>query len=600
MFHSIQRLGLRGAQRSFLAFVLVLTAGGLSPAANAELSATIELTRAESPFYDFELSFSERVRYFSYQQLVTDADIVAFRQIDPQNFQVQLFVPNDQATGVFLHLPRQQVYSIFGEWNLQASLYYDIASGQSRATAEDLSEPATTALPAADTDIVAEAEVPADDPPAEVQATAEEPEAEAGEAEESATEVAEEVVAEVNASAEADSVVSALAPGESAPEVAQASSPPPGGVSAEMYLLNPQNSRDKAVVQIRFSSPVQGIEQRNFYSNTKITDFYGEYDDYFLEFEAFDVNDSRKTRIALITDYYFDSEQNRVIFRPLEIYAEFDANATTGTQAEVSYGALSDNFVESLRNNTTGGGAALPVVFYNPQQQALALGPEAIGTNNVSPALSESKLPGDLSDIRIKPPVEWQWGFVLNMGLASGGTDLVENDPGTDPTVDLSTTPNFPTFGVGIRWSTDQQLWQLQALLDYSGETFETSDSSSSFARTDLHFQYIYPVSAWTSMPFVQRLAVAGGLSYSSPSIDHSGEIVNSSLYTRATDLGSALGFNYSLRLAVGSRGKSVVEYRSVNNLEYNAAYMQANGVYLGGDDSVSGDYNGLFFNYVF
>ena len=368
-----------------------------------------------------------------------------------------------------------------------------------------------------------------------------------------------------------------------------------GSVSAEFYLLSTKNSRGKKVIQIKFTSPVQGIEKRHFYANTRVTDFYGEYDDYFVELQPFPEGEERTTRIALIADYYFNAEVNRVIFVPIEIYAEFPADATAGSQASVSYGTLNSNFVESLRQASAyiPPSAAAPVTVVTTEETANVLNP------TLSPIVSDSKLPGDVRDMSVKPPAEWQWGLVFNAGINSGGTELVYSDPSTEPQIDVSTVTDFPTFGGGIRWGTDQQFWQFQALLDYSSESFETSDSSSTFTRADIHLQWIYPISGWSSMPFVRTFGVAAGLTHSIPSIEHSGNITTSTLYSRATDLGSSTGFNYSIRWTAPN-GSSIFEYRSVVGLDYNAAFMSGDTADLTVADTVSGDYTGFFYSYVF
>ena len=555
---------------------LLLVCSSFSVSAYAALDTEISFLEQENSFYRFEIVFSERVRYFSHRNIVTNGELLSFKQIDDKTFHTELFLNNPQEDGVLVHLPRQQVYSIFGEWNSNASLYVPIDDdgvAQPNATPVVSSQVETPAPTGSSEDDVVNALVNA---LAGLQAN--------------------NVPAVPEQQSEPEPVeiidgVSELGENEEAPDVRQATDPAVGSVSAEFYLLSTKNSRGKKVIQIKFSSPVQGIEKRHFYANTRVSDFYGEYDDYFLELQPFPEGEERPTRIALIADYYFNAEVNRVIFVPIEIYAEFPAESTAGSQASVSYGTLNSNFVESLRQASAyiPPSAAAPVTVVTAEEAANAL----------SPIVNDSKLPGDVRDMSIKPPAEWQWGYVLNAGLSSGGSELVYTDPSTEPQIDISTVTDFPTFGGGVRWGTDQQFWQVQALLDYTTESFETSDSTSTFTRTDVHVQWIYPVSAWTSMPFVRTLGVAGGLTYSIPDISHSGNITSSTLYSRATDLGSSMGFNYSLRWTAPN-GSSIVEYRSIVGLNYNAAFMSGDTADLTVGDTVSGDYTGFFYSHVF
>ena len=555
---------------------LLLVCSSFSVSAYAALDTEISFLEQENSFYRFEIVFSERVRYFSHRNIVTNGELLSFKQIDDKTFHTELFLNNPQEDGVLVHLPRQQVYSIFGEWNSNASLYVPIDDdgiAQPNAAPVASSQVETPAPTGSSEDDVVNALVNA---LAGLQANS--------------------VPAVPEQQSEPEPVeiidgVSELGENEEAPDVRQATDPAVGSVSAEFYLLSTKNSRGKKVIQIKFSSPVQGIEKRHFYANTRVSDFYGEYDDYFLELQPFPEGEERPTRIALIADYYFNAEVNRVIFVPIEIYAEFPAESTAGSQALVSYGTLNSNFVESLRQASAyiPPSAAAPVTVVTAEEAANAL----------SPIVNDSKLPGDVRDMSIKPPAEWQWGYVLNAGLSSGGSELVYTDPSTEPQIDISTVTDFPTFGGGVRWGTDQQFWQVQALLDYTTESFETSDSTSTFTRTDIHVQWIYPVSAWTSMPFVRTLGVAGGLTYSIPDISHSGNITSSTLYSRATDLGSSMGFNYSLRWTAPN-GSSIVEYRSIVGLNYNAAFMSGDTADLTVGDTVSGDYTGFFYSHVF
>ena len=565
---------LRSSRLIKLALLLVCSSSSVS--AYAALDTEINFLEQENSFYRFEIIFSERVRYFSHRNIVTNGELLSFKQIDDKTFHTELFLNNPQEDGVLVHLPRQQVYSIFGEWNSNASLYVPIDDdgvAQPNAAPVASSQVETPAPTGSSEDDVVNALVNA---LAGLQANS--------------------VPAVPEQQSEPEPVeiidgVSELGENEEAPDVRQATDPAVGSVSAEFYLLSTKNSRGKKVIQIKFSSPVQGIEKRHFYANTRVSDFYGEYDDYFLELQPFPEGEERPTRIALIADYYFNAEVNRVIFVPIEIYAEFPAESTAGSQASVSYGTLNSNFVESLRQASAyiPPSAAAPVTVVTAEEAANAL----------SPIVNDSKLPGDVRDMSIKPPAEWQWGYVLNAGLSSGGSELVYTDPSTEPQIDISTVTDFPTFGGGVRWGTDQQFWQVQALLDYTTESFETSDSTSTFTRTDIHVQWIYPVSAWTSMPFVRTLGVAGGLTYSIPDISHSGNITSSTLYSRATDLGSSMGFNYSLRWTAPN-GSSIVEYRSIVGLNYNAAFMSGDTADLTVGDTVSGDYTGFFYSHVF
>ena len=575
MSYSSARSGLLRSTR-LIKLALLLVCSSFSVGAYAALDTEISFLEQENSFYRFEIVFSERVRYFSHRNIVTNGELLSFKQIDDKTFHTELFLNNPQEDGVLVHLPRQQVYSIFGEWNSNASLYLPIDDdgvAQPNAAPVASSQVETPAPTGSSEDDVVNALVNA---LAGLQANS--------------------VPAVPEQQSEPEPVeiidgVSELGENEEAPDVKQATDPAVGSVSAEFYLLSTKNSRGKKVIQIKFSSPVQGIEKRHFYANTRVSDFYGEYDDYFLELQPFPEGEERPTRIALIADYYFNAEVNRVIFVPIEIYAEFPAESTAGSQASVSYGTLNSNFVESLRQASAyiPPSAAAPVTVVTAEEAANAL----------SPIVNDSKLPGDVRDMSIKPPAEWQWGYVLNAGLSSGGSELVYTDPSTEPQIDISTVTDFPTFGGGVRWGTDQQFWQVQALLDYTTESFETSDSTSTFTRTDIHVQWIYPVSAWTSMPFVRTLGVAGGLTYSIPDISHSGNITSSTLYSRATDLGSSMGFNYSLRWTAPN-GSSIVEYRSIVGLNYNAAFMSGDTADLTVGDTVSGDYTGFFYSHVF
>ena len=573
MSYSSARSGLLRSTR-LIKLALLLVCSSFSVGAHAALDTEISFLEQENSFYRFEIVFSERVRYFSHRNIVTNGELLSFKQIDDKTFHTELFLNNPQEDGVLVHLPRQQVYSIFGEWNSNASLYVPIDD-------DGVAQP--NAAPVASS----QAETPAPTSGSEDDVVNALVNALAGLQGNNVPAVPEPQPEPV----EIIDGVSELGENEEAPDVKQATDPAVGSVSAEFYLLSTKNSRGKKVIQIKFSSPVQGIEKRHFYANTRVSDFYGEYDDYFLELQPFPEGEERPTRIALIADYYFNAEVNRVIFVPIEIYAEFPAESTAGSQASVSYGTLNSNFVESLRQASAyiPPSAAAPVTVVTAEEAANAL----------SPIVNDSKLPGDVRDMSIKPPAEWQWGYVLNAGLSSGGSELVYTDPSTEPQIDISTVTDFPTFGGGVRWGTDQQFWQVQALLDYTTESFETSDSTSTFTRTDIHVQWIYPVSAWTSMPFVRTLGVAGGLTYSIPDISHSGNITSSTLYSRATDLGSSMGFNYSLRWTAPN-GSSIVEYRSIVGLNYNAAFMSGDTADLTVGDTVSGDYTGFFYSHVF
>ncbi len=573
MSYSSARSGLLRSIR-LIKLALLLVCSSFSVGAYAALDTEISFLEQENSFYRFEIVFSERVRYFSHRNIVTNGELLSFKQIDDKTFHTELFLNNPQEDGVLVHLPRQQVYSIFGEWNSNASLYVPIDD-------DGVAQP--NAAPVASSQV----ETPAPTSGSEDDVVNALVNALAGLQGNNVPAVPEPQPEPV----EIIDGVSELGENEEAPDVRQATDPAVGSVSAEFYLLSTKNSRGKKVIQIKFSSPVQGIEKRHFYANTRVSDFYGEYDDYFLELQPFPEGEERPTRIALIADYYFNAEVNRVIFVPIEIYAEFPAESTAGSQASVSYGTLNSNFVESLRQASAyiPPSAAAPVTVVTAEEAANAL----------SPIVNDSKLPGDVRDMSIKPPAEWQWGYVLNAGLSSGGSELVYTDPSTEPQIDISTVTDFPTFGGGVRWGTDQQFWQVQALLDYTTESFETSDSTSTFTRTDIHVQWIYPVSAWTSMPFVRTLGVAGGLTYSIPDISHSGNITSSTLYSRATDLGSSMGFNYSLRWTAPN-GSSIVEYRSIVGLNYNAAFMSGDTADLTVGDTVSGDYTGFFYSHVF
>ena len=590
----------RAVQFAFSALLLGIGFSAFSPQAQAALEAEFSFLRQSENFYTLQLQFDERVRYFSHRDLVTNGEIVSFQRLDDQLFEVELFMTDATADGLFIHLPRQQVYSIFGEWNSRSSFFLPLdqdrqalpdsaTSGDAEAIQSGTGALIASLLPdlaADDANATSDANTTSE---ANLTSTTEAEETAETEAETNAT----ETVAENNAS----SAVADLAVNEVAPEVNQASKPAAGSISAELYLLQERNSRGKKVIQIRFSSPVQGIEQRHFYANTRVDDFYGEYDDYFLELKPFaDDNSSRPTRIALIADYFFNAELNRVVFVPIEIYAEFDANASVGDKAKVTYGTLSSNFVESLRQASA---YVPPAVAAPGGAPVVVMAQQPVSSDGISPIVNSSKLPGDVRDLSIKPPPEWQLALVLNVGITSGGEELVDSDPATNPQVDIATTPDFPTFGVGVRWSTDQQFWQLQALLDYSSEAFETSDSTSTFNRTDIHLQWLYPFSGFTAMPFIQNLSASTGLTYSSPDIAHTGNITDSSLYTRATDLGAAVGFNYGLRWNFAN-GKSVVEYRGIIGMDYNAAFMSADNVNVTSPDTVSGDYTGIFYNHVF
>ena len=578
-------------------FVLLLICASVSFSAHAALDTEIKFIEQDNKFYRFEIEFSERVRYFSHRNLITNADLLSFKQVDDNSYTVELFLSSPDEDGVLLHLPRQQVYSIFGEWNANTLLYLPLEN---------------TNEASAEADVVTNAPEAPVEAPVMVNSQSSSSQQSASSAVTAANPVAAAVAPMTDIALAADAaaaddtdkaqppapeVVSKLADNEVAPEVKQASIPAAGSVSAELYLLSNKNSRGKKVVQIKFSNPVQGIEKRHFYANTRVSDFYGEYDDYFLELQPFPEGEERTTRIALIADYYFNAELNRVIFVPIEVYAEFDANATTGSQAKVSYGTLSSNFVESIRQAS----AYIPPSGTAPviMTSAVGTGAQQAPANAVSPIVTKSKLPGDVRDLSIKPPAEWQWGFVVNAGVTSGGSELVISDPGTNPEIDIATVTDFPTAGIGLRWSTDQQFWQFQALLDYSSENFVTSDSESLFTRTDAHLQWIYPISAWTSMPFIRTLGISVGLTYSSPSIEHGGQIVTSTLYSRATDLGAALGYNYGLRWS-SSSGSSIIEFRTVDGLEYNSAFMKGDDIDLTAADSISGGYTGFFYSYVF
>ena len=582
---------------------LLLLCVSFSFSAYAALDAEIKFVEQNNNFYRFEVEFSERVRYFSHRNLVTNADLLSFKQIDERNYAVELFLSNPDEDGVLLHLPRQQVYSFFGEWNSNTLIYIPLDNYAEEAPIEVESEEEVIAsAPEAEVADANETEpIPAPQPAAsEVEVVA--PAPVVAEVEPVAPVVDVALAAEAEPSEDTDQeqpvdsdAVSELGDNEVAPEVKQASTPAAGSVSAEIYLLSTKNSRGKKVVQIKFSNPVQGIEKRHFYANTRVSDFYGEYDDYFLELQPFPEEEERTTRIALIADYYFNAELNRVIFVPIEVYAEFDANATAGAQAQVSYGTLSSNFVESIRQAS----AYIPPSGTAPVIMTTAAEPQQVSASTLSPIVTKSKLPGDVRDLSIKPPAEWQWGIVLNAGITSGGSRLVNSEPGTNPEVSIATVTDSPTAGIGLRWSTDQQFWQFQALMDYSAENFTTSDSESLFTRNDLHLQWIYPVSAWTSMPFIRTLSLSAGLTYSSPRIEHAGEIVSSTLYSRATDLGAALGYNYGFRWS-SATGSSIVEFRTVDGLEYNAAFMKGDDVDLTAADSISGGYTGLFYSYIF
>ena len=579
---------LRMLRSALGALLLGLGLAALSPQASAALEAEFSFLRQSENFYTLQLQFDERVRYFSHRDLVTNAEIVSFQRLEDDLFEVELFMTDDTADGLFIHLPRQQVYSIFGEWNSRSSFFLPLdqdrqALPDSASSGEDAAaQSGTGALIASLLPDLAEDDANAT---TDTNATVDN--------EQTDTNATEATIAESNAS----SAVSNLAINESAPEVNQASLPAAGSISAELYLLQERNSRGKKVIQIRFSSPVQGIEQRHFYANTRVDDFYGEYDDYFLELKPFpENNSSRPTRIALIADYFFNAELNRVVFVPIEIYAEFDANASVGDKATVTYGTLSSNFVESLRQAS----AYVPPAAVLPGGAPVVIAAQQpVNADGISPIVNSSKLPGDVRDLSIKPPPEWQLGLLLNVGITSGGEELVDSDPNANPQIDIATTPDFPTFGIGVRWSTDQQFWQLQALLDYSSEDFETSDSTSTFARTDIHLQWLYPFSGFTAMPFIQNFTASGGLTYSSPEISHSGGITSNTDFTRATDLGSAVGFNYGLRWNF-DKGRSVIEYRGITGLNYNAVFMSSDSVNVTSPDSVSANYSGIFYNYVF
>ena len=577
-------------------FALLLTCASVSLSAQAALDTEIKFVEQDNNFYRFEIAFSEQVRYFSHRNLITNAELMSFKQIDKQNYAVELFLSNPDEDGVLLHLPRQQVYSMFGEWNTNTLLYLPLDSYNEALEQDEVVADASDAVVDGNTETS-----PAPQPSSSAVTAANPAAAKVDQVEEIALSTKADDDANEDNKDESETVdselVAELGDNEVAPEIKQASTPAAGSVSAELYLLSTKNSRGKKVVQIKFSNPVQGIEQRHFYANARVSDFYGEYDDYFLELQPFPEDEERTTRIALIADYYFNAELNRVIFVPIEIYAEFDANATTGSQAKVSYGTLSSNFVESIRKASAyipPSGTA-PIIVTNASEA----GAQQMPMNTISPIVTKSKLPGDVRDLSIKPPAEWQWGFVVNAGITSGGSELVNSEPGTNPEVEIATVTDFPTAGIGLRWSTDQQFWQFQALIDYSSEDFSTSDSESVFTRTDVHLQWIYPISAWTAMPFVRTLGLSAGLTYSSPSIEHSGEIVSSTLYSRATDLGAALGYNYGLRWS-SATGSSIVEFRAVDGLEYNSAFMTGDDVDLTADDSVSGAYTGLFYSYVF
>ena len=563
----------------FSALLLGIVCNAFSTKAQAALEAEFDFLRQSDNFYVLQLQFGERVRYFSHNDLVSNGEIVSFKKLDDKIFEIELFMTDADAEGLFIHLPRQQVYSIFGEWNNRASFFLPLDQNRQAVPGSATKGTAATAqsgTSALIANLVPDLEAPVPD---------------------STTNNAESAVSsETTEEASASNPVSKLTADERAPQVNQADTPAAGSISAEFYLLQKRNSRGKRVVQVKFSSPVQGIEQRHFYANTRVDDFYGEYDDYFLELQPFpDDNSSRPTRVALIADYFFNAELNRVVFVPIEIYAEFDANASVGDKAEVSYGTLSSNFVESLRQAS----AYVPPAAIAPGAPVVIMAQQPEIANGASPIVNKSKLPGDVRDLSIKPPPEWQLALILNVGVTNGGEELVDSDPDTNPQVDIATTPDFPTAGIGMRWSTDQQFWQLQALLDYSSETFETSDSTSTFTRTDAHLQWIYPFSGFTAMPFIQTLSVSAGLTFSSPDISHSGNIVDSSLYTRATDLGSALGLNYGFRWSF-AKGKSALEYRAIANLNYNVAFKNADNVDLTSPDTVSGNYTGIFYNHVF
>ena len=580
---------------------LLLVCSSFSVSAYAALDTEISFLEQENSFYRFEIVFSERVRYFSHRNIVTNGELLSFKKVDDKTFHVELFLSNRQEDGVLMHLPRRQVYSVFGEWNSNASLYVAIdedgvAQPNATSTATTSSQIAATARSgiraeqAEENDVVSALVTALTGLQADNDAAVSPPRANT-----TTQETLDPTATTTDISSVESDGVSELGDNEIAPDVRQAADPAVGSVSAELYLLSTKNSRGKKVIQIKFTSPVQGIEKRHFYANTRVTDFYGEYDDYFVELQPFPEGEERTTRIALIADYYFNAEVNRVIFVPIEIYAEFPADATAGSQASVSYGTLNSNFVESLRQASAyiPPSAAAPVTVVTTEEVANVLNP------TLSPIVSDSKLPGDVRDMSVKPPAEWQWGLVFNAGINSGGTELVYSDPSTEPQIDVSTVTDFPTFGGGIRWGTDQQFWQFQALLDYSTESFETSDSSSTFTRTDIHLQWIYPVSGWSSMPFVRTFGVAAGLTYSIPSIEHSGNITSSTLYSRATDLGSSTGFNYSLRWTAPN-GSSIFEYRSIVGLDYNAAFMSGDTADHTVADTVSGDYTGFFYSYVF
>ena len=561
---------------------------GFSLSAYAALETDIKFIEQDNKFYRFEIEFSERVRYFSHRNLITNADLLSFKQIDERNYAVELFLSNPDEDGVLLHLPRQQVYSFFGEWNTNTLIYLPL-DDYNEALAEEEGEVIASEADANDTALTT-AKQPASSAVTVPDPVVAEPSADVA----LAVEAEPSDATDQEQPADSDAV-SELGDNEVAPEVKQASTPAAGSVSAELYLLSTKNSRGKKVVQIKFSNPVQGIEKRHFYANTRVSDFYGEYDDYFLELQPFPEDEERTTRIALIADYYFNAELNRVIFVPIEVYAEFDANATAGSQAQVSYGTLSSNFVESIRQAS----AYIPPSGTAPIIMATAAEPQQVSANTLSPIVTKSKLPGDVRDLSIKPPAEWQWGIILNAGITSGGSGLVNSEPGTNPEINIATVTDSPTAGIGLRWSTDQQFWQFQALIDYSAENFTTSDSESTFTRNDVHLQWIYPISAWTSMPFIRTLGLSAGLTYSSPRIEHAGEIVSSTLYSRATDLGAALGYNYGFRWS-SATGSSVVEFRTVDGLEYNSAFMKGDDVDLTADDSISGGYTGLFYSYIF
>ena len=583
---------------------LLLVCSSFSVGAHAALDTDISFLEQEDSFYRFEIVFSERVRYFSHRNIVTNGELLSFKKIDDKTFHVELFLSNRQEDGVLMHLPRQQVYSVFGEWNSNASLYVPIDddgvaqpnSTPAAIASSQIEAPVSSGVgaePAEPNDVVSALVTALSGLQANDGSAASTPRVEATTQETIDPTAAATDISSVEA--EESDGISELGDNEEAPDVRQATDPAIGSVSAEFYLLSTKNSRGKKVVQIKFTSPVQGIEKRHFYANTRVSDFYGEYDDYFVELQPFPEGEERTTRIALIADYYFNAEVNRVIFVPIEIYAEFPADATAGSQASVSYGTLNSNFVESLRQASAyiPPSAAAPVTVVTTEEAANVLNP------TLSPIVSDSKLPGDVRDMSVKPPAEWQWGLVFNAGINSGGTELVYSDPSTEPQIDISTVTDFPTFGGGIRWGTDQQFWQVQALLDYSTESFETSDSSSTFTRADIHLQWIYPISGWSSMPFVRTFGIAAGLTYSIPSIEHSGNITTSSLYSRATDLGSSAGFNYSIRWTAPN-GSSIFEYRSIVGLDYNAAFMSGDTADLTVADTVSGDYTGFFYSYVF